>query len=83
MPPSHAEFKGPNASNVMVPTNPNTTENLVGAARLTPKSTHLDWKPRKANCAPIRSNALTARVTIKPIPTNVRFGDIDSTENGT
>ena len=83
MPPSHAEFKGPNASNVMVPTNPNTTENSVGAARLMPKSTHLDWKPRKANHAPICSNALTARATIKLIPTNVRFGDIDSTENGT
>jgi len=81
--PSHAEFKGPNASNVMVPTNPNTTENLVGAARLMPKSTHLDWKPRKANCTSIHSNALTARATIKPIPTNVHFGDIDSIENGT
>jgi len=81
MPPSHAEFKGPNASNVMVPTNLNTTENSVGA--LTPKSTHLDWKPRKVNRAPIHSNALTARATIKLIPTNVHFGDIDSTENGT
>ena len=81
MPPSHAEFKGLNASNVMVPTNLNTTENLVSTARLTPKSTYLDWKPRKVNPAPICSNALTAKVTIKPIPTNVRFGDINSTEN--
>ena len=83
MPPSHAEFKGPNVSNVMAPTNLNTTENLVGAARLTPKSTHLDWKLRKTNHARIHSNALTARVTIKLIPTSVCFGDINSTENGT
>jgi len=83
MPPSYAEFKRLNTSNVIVPTNPNTIENLVSTARLTPKSTYLDWKPRKANPATICSNALTARVTIKPIPTNVRFGDINLTENGT
>ena len=81
--PSHAKFKGPNVSNVIAPTNSNTIENLVNAARLMPKSTHLDWKPRKTNCAPIHSNALTARATIKLIPTNVHFGDINSTENST
>ena len=67
----------------MAPINPNTIENSVGVARQTAKLTLLDWKPRKANHAPIHSNVLTARVTIKPIPINVYFGDTNSTENST
>jgi len=35
---SHAEFRGPSASNATASTNPKITANLVGAARPMPKS---------------------------------------------
>jgi len=73
----------PNASNAMVLTNLNTIENLVGVARQIPRSTHQDWKPRRANHAPTHSNVLTVGATTKLTPTNVRFGDTDSIGNAT
>jgi len=44
-----AEFKGLNVSNAIGHTNQNTTENLDGATRLTPRLTCQDWKPKKRN----------------------------------
>ena len=48
-----------------------------------PRSTRQDWNPRRVNHAPTHSNVLTAGVTTKLTPTNVRFGDTDSIENDT
>ena len=79
----HAGSKVPSVSNIMVHTNPNTTENSAGVARRMPKSTYLNWKPRKINHALIRSNVPTTRETIKPILISVPFGGSISIENGT
>ena len=79
----HAGSKMPSASNTIVCTNLNTTENLAGVARQMPKSTCPDWKSRKANHALIRSNVPTARKTIKLILISVPFGGTVSIENGT
>jgi len=77
-----AEFKGLNASNAMGHTNQNTTKNLDGAARLTPRSTHQDWKQKKGNHAPTHSSVQTVTETIKQTPTNIHFGVTGSIGNG-
>ena len=82
IPLSHAEYKEQSVSNAMAPTSPNTTENLVDAAKLILKLTHLDWKLKRASYAPIHSNVPTAKETTKPTPTPACFGDITSIENG-
>jgi len=79
---SHAKSKKPNASNVMARTNLNTTENLAGVVKLTPRLTHRGWKPRRVNRALIRSNAQIAMVIIKLTPTCVHSGGTDLTGSG-
>ena len=80
---SPARSKELGVSNVMVCTNRNTTENLVGVVKPTPRSTHWGWKPRKASHVLIRSSVWTAMVTTKPTPTCVRSGGTDLTGSGT
>ena len=80
---SPAKSKEPSASNVTVHTNLNTTENLAGVAKPTPRSTHQDWKPRKASCVLIHSSVQTTVVITKPTPTCVCSGGTDLTGSGT
>ena len=47
----HAESKGQNASSTRVPTNSNTIDTLLGAARQMRKQIPQDWKQRKENYA--------------------------------
>ena len=80
---SPARSKELSASNVTARTSQNTTENLAGVAKPTPRSTHWGWKPRKANLALIRSSVQIAISIIKPTPTCVRSGDTDLIGSGT
>ena len=77
-----AESKVLSASSVMALTNPKTTMNLDGIARLTRRRTLLTLRQRKANYAHTLSSALIIRGTTKPTPTNAPSGDTNSTENG-
>ena len=79
----HAGFKELSMSNVMACTSQNTIENLDGAARLTTRSIHQDWKLKKGNLAPTRSSARTVMETILPTPINACFGATGSTGSGT
>jgi len=47
----HAESKRQNTSSARVPTNPNTIDTLLGAARQMRKQIPQDWKQRKRNYA--------------------------------
>jgi len=67
----------------MVLTNRNTTGSLVDVVKLTTKSTHLDWKPKKAILAPTPSSVPTAKEITKPVLIHVHFGDINSIGSGT
>ena len=79
----HAGFKKPSVSNTMARTSRNTIENLDGAARLTTRSIHQDWKLKKENCAPTHSSARTVVETTLPTPINARFGTTGSTGSST
>ena len=61
----HAESKGQNASSTRVPTNSNTIDTLLGAAKLMKKQILPDLKLRKANYAYTLSSAQTAEVIIR------------------
>jgi len=65
MRPSHAEFKVPNASNVMALTSLRTTVNLGGAVRPMRRQNHCASKQRRANPALTPSSAPIVGVTIK------------------
>lgn len=80
---SHAEFKEPNVSNVMAPTNLNITDISLGVIKLMKKQTHLDSKQRRAWFALIPSDASIIKVIIKQTPIYVPFGDIVSIVTGT
>jgi len=67
----------------MALTSRSTIENLDGVAKPMLKSIHLGWKQRRANLAPTRSNAPTAKGITKLTPTFVHFGDTASIGNGT
>ena len=82
MQPSHAEFKVPNASNVMALTSLRTTTNLGGAVRLMRRQIYHALKQRRVNPTLTPSSAPIVGVTIKQISTNVPSGDTTSTENG-
>ena len=81
--PFPAESKVPNASSATVLINPRTTRSSGGAAKWMKRQILLVSRQRKVNHAPIRSNALIVRAIIKPTPTSVHSGGINSTENGT
>jgi len=78
----HARFKEPSVSNAMDHTNWNIIKNLVGAARLMPKSIHQDWKQKKENHVPTYSSAPTVEKTILPTLINVCFDVIGLIGNG-
>ena len=61
--------------------NQNTIANLDSVIKPMPSQIPLGWKPRKANHAHIHSNAQTAEEIIRQTPTNVHFGDTNSTES--
>ena len=63
--------------------NPNIIANSDSVTKLTPRQTLQDWKPRKANLAPIHSSTQIAMATIRQTPINVHFGDINLIGNGT
>jgi len=78
----HAESKVPNVSNAMVHTNLNIIKNSDNVVKQTPRSTCQDWKPRKRNHAPTRSNAQIVMETAKQTPISVHFGGTGSIGNG-
>jgi len=78
-----AGFKEPSVSNAMAQTSWNTIENLDGAARLTTRSIHQDWKLKKENLAPTHSSAQTVMETTLPTPINAHFGTTGSIGSGT
>ena len=80
---SPARSKELSVSNVIVCTNQNTTKNLVGVAKPTPRLTHQGWKPRKASRVLICSSVWTAVVTTKLTPTCVHSRGTDLTGSGT
>ena len=80
--PFHVESKMPNVSNVIARISLSIIANSDGAAKLMPRRTPLDWKPRKANPARIHSSARTTEVNTRWTQTDVHFGGIDSTESG-
>jgi len=78
-----AGFKEPSVSNAIAHTSRNTIENLDGAARLTTRSIHQDWKLKKGNHAPTCSSARTVVETTLPTPINACFGTTGSTGSRT
>jgi len=58
---SHAEFKKQNVSNVMGPTNLNTTDITLDAAKIIVRPTLQGWKLNRVNYTLIPSNVLTAK----------------------
>jgi len=56
---------------------------LLGVAKLTLKSTHLDSKCRRANLALTHSNISTARDLTPPTQLNAHSGNTVSTKSGT
>jgi len=59
------------------------TVNLVGAAKLMKKPTHLVSKLKKVNCVHTSSSVLIAMAITTWILIYVCFGNIGSTKNGT
>jgi len=82
MPLCLAEFKNLSTSNTMVCINLKTTINLVGAAKLMKRPTHLTSKLKKANCAHMSLSVLIAMVITRQILIYVCSGNIGSTKNG-
>jgi len=79
----HAGFKEPSVLNAMARTSQNTIKNLDGAARLTTRSIHQDWKLKKGNLAPTHSSARTVMETTLLTPINARFGATGSIGSST
>jgi len=67
----------------MALTNMKTTDNLVGITKQMTRSTYLVLKPRKANHVHMYSNVPTVMKITRWTPTNVCFGSISLTTNGT
>ena len=80
--PSHAKYKGQNASSAMAPINRRTIANSDGVVRQMKNWTLLDLKQRKENCAPTRSSVWIVEENIKLTLSSAPSGNIVSTENG-
>jgi len=80
---SHAGSKKLNTSSIMVSTNLNTINTLLGTVKQIVRPTCLGWKLSRANYALIPSNTLTAKIIIRQTLTSVFFGNIGSIMNGT
>jgi len=79
----HTEFREPNVSNVMVPTNLNIIATLLGVAKPMIKLTLLDSKLKKTNYILIHSSTPTAKEIIKQTQTHALSRSIVSTMIGT
>ena len=79
---SHAGSKKSNVSSIIVSTNLNTINTLLGAVKQIIRLTCLGWKSNRVNYALILSNTLTAKVIIRQTLTSVFFGNIGSIING-
>lgn len=79
----HVMHMASNVRNVMVPTSSNTIETWHGAAKPTPRLTHLGSKQRKETHALTTLNVPTAKGNIKLIATNALSGSTDLIDNGT
>jgi len=77
------EFKDLNVSNVMAHINQKIIVNLVSAAKPMKKQTHHVLKQKKANHVHTHSSVPIIEVITRWTPIYVRFGNTDSTMNGT
>jgi len=77
------EFRDQNVLSAMVLISRIIIGSLLGVAKLTLKSTHLDLKQRRASHALTHSNVSTARDLTLPTQSNTHSGNTISTKSGT